>query len=821
MSFVRNLVLAGASLYAISTPAFAQETPDGASENNEIIVTARRKDERLQDVPLVVQAVTAQDLTKNQLRRLEDVSSIVPGLALTRANGTAAGTSTIRGVAFDSNASGSQTTIEFYRNDAVISSGLVFQSMFDIGQIEVLRGPQGTLRGRASPSGSFTITTRRPDLGEYGGYVTGTVANEDRYNLNGAINVPILRDRFAIRLAGALTRDRGIGIYGVNLFSGDVDTNIYDKSKAIRISARAKPFADDVLILDFNYEHIQRDQRYYEQVESRGLVEGNALNGPRTITSRDRLGIGAYSNIVEMPIDMFNWQAQLNLAGQSLTYVGGWSKQLNSTFIAGDVASVLPTPAFGFVSGGTISAATPWLNETYTTNIQESHEVRLQNKERIAGFFDYVVGYMNIKGSSPTLLYTGTASGSAAALTNLRFGGALRFRDAKEESFFGNLTAHIGERIEVSGGLRRISFKQTSGLTSAPGTTNRDPNVSTWPANAAFAVSDDKKETIYSVSAKFKVTDDIMVYGNYGTSWRPGNTVICTGCLVFPQAPSGRQLDFLRLADEKSNSFEVGIKSSWLDNRLKFNISAFWQKYDNFPLRFANIQALSSYSAGLPATGTIGTMNNLAATNAAKIRGVEAEMSFAASENFDLSANIAYAKGKISGGTFPCVDLNNDNIQDSLPISAANGNLQAYVDQVGAARIDTCKADAATSASPNWAGSVQAEYRHPISSRLNGYVRGLVTWRGSTLGDAVNPVDQVSSFALFNLYAGVRSQDGAWEITGYVKNLGNVHRVLTRNGSLVTTVISNAASSNNYYGGLTTTTPREVGLSARWSFGSR
>ena len=773
-------------------------------------------------MPLAVQAVTAADLSKNQIRRLEDVASIVPGLNLTRSNGTAAGTSTVRGVSFDSNASGSFTTIEFYRNDATISSGILFQSLYDIGQIEVLRGPQGTLRGRASPSGSFTITTRRPDMDEFGGYVSGTLANDDRRNVNGAINVPILRDVLAVRLAGAITRDRGTDISGLNLFTRVVDDNLYDRTDAFRVSARLTPM-DDILTLDFNYERIERQQRFYDQVKSRGLVEGNALNGPVTITSKDMLGIGALASTVAMPIDILNWQAQLKLVGQRFTYVGAWQKQLNTTLLTkgnnpADQAGVLANPSAGFNGG----PASPWLQETNTTNIQETHEFRLQNDERVAGLFDYVVGYMLITGNSPTLLYSGTASGSAAGLTNLRFGGALRFRTDKESSFFGNITAHLGDRIEVSGGLRQINFTRDSGLTSAPGTSNRDPNISSWPAAAAFAANDKLSTTIYAASAKYKITDDVMAYFNFGTSFRPGNIVICTVCLAFPQAASARQLSFLRLGHETSKGFEIGFKTSWLDRRLKLNVAAFHQKFTNFPVRSATaVQSLGSYTPGVggaPATGTIGGAFAFVATNPATVKGVEAEVAFEPNENLSISANIAFADGKISNGVFPCVDLNNDNAQDATPITGAN--LQAFVDQVGADRIDTCRLNAAASAAPKWSGSMQAEYRHDFADNLKGYLRGLVSWRGSTVGETLNPFDSVKAYALLNVFAGVRGDDDAWEIGAYVKNLANTHRVLTREGTRLSTTISNVSFPNDYYN-VTTNVPREFGISARFAFGSR
>src|SRR3546814_6255970 len=83
-----------------------------------------------------------------------------------------------------------------------VCSSDLFNSMFDVGQIEVLRGPQGTLRGRASPSGSITVTTQKPDLYESGGYADLTRTNLDALNVNGAFNLPIIPEKLAIRIAG-------------------------------------------------------------------------------------------------------------------------------------------------------------------------------------------------------------------------------------------------------------------------------------------------------------------------------------------------------------------------------------------------------------------------------------------------------------------------------------------------------------------------------------------------------------------------------------------------------------------------------------------
>ena len=146
MSSYRNLVLASVSLMSLSAPALAAEVavagdvPATASEDAPIIVEARRRDENQQDVPLVVNVVTAATLDKLNLRSATDITAVVPGLSLTvNANGIGS-SSSMRGINHDVNVSGENGTIQYYFADAPVPSNFALQSLYDIGQIEVLRG---------------------------------------------------------------------------------------------------------------------------------------------------------------------------------------------------------------------------------------------------------------------------------------------------------------------------------------------------------------------------------------------------------------------------------------------------------------------------------------------------------------------------------------------------------------------------------------------------------------------------------------------------------------------------------------------------------
>jgi iron complex outermembrane receptor protein len=154
MKILLKSAFAGVSLLALGVPAYAQEiTPDGAEDTagdaGEIIVTARRRDESAQDVPLVVNAVTADTIAKLNFREFKDIAATVPGLQLNSSANGIGSQATLRGVNFDVNASGNNGTIEFYLNDAPVSWKLVLHTMFVVAPIGVVGGAPGTQRGPA------------------------------------------------------------------------------------------------------------------------------------------------------------------------------------------------------------------------------------------------------------------------------------------------------------------------------------------------------------------------------------------------------------------------------------------------------------------------------------------------------------------------------------------------------------------------------------------------------------------------------------------------------------------------------------------------
>ncbi|MCE7796491.1 TonB-dependent receptor [Sphingobium sufflavum] len=800
----RHSILAlGLSVFAIAAPAYAQTPqPTGpqdsaASDNDIIIVEARRRDETLQDVPLVVNAVTAQTIEKLNIRNFQDITNVVPGLTLSANPNGIGSSSSLRGVNHDVFVSGENGTVQYYLNDSPIQSSLIFQAMYDIGQIEVLRGPQGTLRGRATPSGSITIASRKPNLREAGGYVMGTLGSAATTNFNAAINVPIIEDKLAVRIAGLHDFNRGDRVYSVN--SGIAPKR---ETESLRASVRFEPV--DFLKLGFTYQTLQGRGLAFDQAQSYAQINPSAVpsaSAPNygTISPSDRLATARTPRDFQQKFKYYNWNAELALGGQSLIYVGSVS---NSKFHA-----VTPSDQNNFfpnVSG---------LQTIDTISDTTTHEVRLQNQTLVLGLFDYVVGYFHSATTGGTTGTIGTVvplGGSASFLNISRLGNGGNGR-LTEESFFGNATLHLGEKTEISGGVRRIQ------------TVNRDAGLVFNGTLRSEALNNyDITHTIYSASIRHRFTDSLMVYAATGSSWRPG--VVASG--DFNAATyTPIEVAHVRLAPETSKSYEIGVKSDWFNRKLTLNLTYYHQDFKNYPFRasgagipYVNYQTV----AGIGTIPTVGQFNFVSAVPV-KVDGVEAEIGFNPTRRLSIGSTINYAKSKIGNALLACADaLNNatgavgsDGIPDAV-IPTVGQMLAAY----GSEHLAQCPGGGQRSSfQPDWSGSVRADYNHPLTGELDGFVRGLFAWKGKSFTDPNNRFDDVGAYGLLNLYAGLRANDGGWEISAYAKNVTNITKTVSVEASPYQ--LSGVATVIGRYSGVTVTPPREFGVTARFAIGSR
>lgn len=780
--------------------AVAEATSSADDDYNyaDIIVTARRRNELLQDVPATINVVSSKDLENYNIRNFSEISNVVAGLSM-----PSTGVATIRGVSFNQSTSGTSPTIGFYLNDAPVPSADLFRPMFDIGQIELTRGPQGTLRGKAAPSGALTITTKRPNLYDADGYVNATANSLGGINAHGAVGAPIVEGILAVRIAGLVDQGKGDTVESLN--NG---TNPRSENTGLRGTLVLQPA--DELELIFTAQKYKSDARSFYQVES--LAEQVGLP---TVEARDRRAVHDAPNTTHIDNENYNLQARATIGGQLLSYVGQRTVEKVSTIERFDIADRFgPTtlPIFQGIGQYTDRSVRTW-----------SHELRLSSDQRIFDIFDYTIGGFHTTINAPTLLHTPNGvitTGTPVILV----GKSLRLKRDEETSFFANITAHLGEKTEISGGVRHINYKTDAGLCSYPSPTAggfRFTEAFAGPAFetdepcdlvANFEFHDKWKTWIYSGSIKHEFSSDLMGYATIGTSWRPG---------IFPggfQADSltARQRAFLILDPEKSTSYELGVKSSFLDKKMNLNLASFYQKFTNFPYRPS-----SAVSYVTPGATRVTTRPGFVAALPVEVYGGELEWSYAPSPRWDMGISAAYTKTKTSGGTAPC----NDYLS---PSGVADEPGQTYtVDQILDATdgqgIGACLFNQSPAMAPKWSANLRSEYRVPLGMTSDAYLRGLLSWFGKNdPNDPLNPADSVKSYALLNIYAGVRDSSGRWEISAYGKNITNTYRVLSRESGVFTpqfVISGDAPAVPQYRRVLSATSPREFGLNVRYAFG--
>lgn len=832
-----QLVLAGASFLAVSATAFAQTTERPPEDNNipgaeaneafastDIVVTARRRDESSQDVPLVVNAVTAAELAKLNIREFQEVQSLVPGLSLQTSPNGIGTQATLRGVAFDVNASGNNGTIEFYLNDAPTSSTIVFQSLFDVAQIEVLRGPQGTLRGRASPSGSITIVTRRPDLYEAGGYINLTGTTRNAINANAAFGMPIIQDVLAFRVAGIYEENDGNRVKSINNGS-----NPFVKTKGIRASIRLDP-ADSVTI-DANYSKTVRDARQFDQVESANFANPTLSTSPVVIRAEDRLAVAAIPRSFRQDFDVWNWRAEARFGGQKLNYVGAYNKQHYQTIDPNDKGGAfLTTPLPVFMGlptflGGTVVAPTVGPQSSFaslgqsTTTLatQETHELRLSSDQRLFGMIDYVIGgLLNKQTSNSTLnvqtplinVPVPTGPGTFFFIPTLvNNTPVLRPAATDEKSVFANVNLHITDRTELSGGVRYINYRETAAL-----------SIAGADVPAARRTGIPQENWIYMASLKHRFSDNFMAYASFGTSWRPGST---TNSAVDRENAfkSPRNQEYLFPPAEKSKSYEIGFKSNWMERRLKLNVTAYLQDFDNYAYSSPNVFTVATTDpTGMdPSQEFVSQFTPAIAVGVpARVKGIEADLAWN-TPRFSAGATLSYSDAKIKNGVIPC-NVYGGAVPTVAQIRAASGG----------ETFALCNVNFRAGTLPPFSATLQAEYNTPISARADGYARVLGSIYGDSQNDPGNPLDDVDAYSLVNLFAGIRDPEGAWDVGLFVKNLFETERVLSRNASAYGAAYRNlilgadaGQTAVSTYRGITTTPPREFGLNVRYAFGSR
>lgn len=818
----RVRICASISALAIATTAQAQSQTSAqgayassATGLDEIVVTARRKEESLQDVPQVVNALPAETLDRLAIKDFRDIQTVVPGL-----NFDGSQNASLRGVSFNTNTS-AQATVAFYLNDTLVQQGQLLQVMFDVGQIEVLRGPQGTNRGVSAPSGAITLTTKRPDLTEFGGYVDVLLNDQDRRYINGAINVPVISDVLALRVAGASDRNEG---NGVRSYYSTTKPSV--RTDAVRASLRFEPNEDFSAVV--MYQHITRNFEQFDQVSGPG-----SPGQTPSIGELDRRAVADKANTLRSKFDVLTAQADWNVLGHRVSYVGGWSRQKSDQINDTDSGQMLIGPSIATL---------------IHTNLRYiSQELRISSDPAPGRFLDYTLGgfYRDQR------MQDDAFSRTPASFLGTPFGGAFGPTTApnvaaydpkfqipqfiptasllREKSLFASLTAHLTPNTELTAGIRHLWIRNDSylkitlenGLTASPVCTAPallpGPTAGTCVVPSARVVTvpprsfTREQDTIYNVSLSHKITPDMLVYASYGTAYRPPyssigiqnglNDPVLNGLLVHPS--------------EHSKTYEVGFKGTFFDGRARLNIAYFHQKFKDLPTFVPNIRYLSNTGVGASSL----TNFSFTADPDAVVDGVDVDAWFRITPRWTFSAQASWAKGRVAKGSgLPCNDGNFDGTPDTIPVTSP-GQFPSGV------LVAICPGGN-ISLLPRWNATFQSEYTLPVTDKVDAYLRGLFNYFPKN--PYATQARVIDNYGLLNLFLGARANDGAWEVGLYARNILNTQKVTQRALNELTisanTLGSYAATPlrrNTGYFSTDMTPKQEFGVTMRYAFGSR
>jgi iron complex outermembrane receptor protein len=755
------LALAGVSSQAQEAPkapapgASAPAASADDSPQQTIVVTANRTRQFARDVPMAIDAISSKDLERYNLLDAKDIAKVAPGVELANNDGRQ-NVASLRGVSFNPDTGVSVAAVGTYINEVSVNASLAFSALYDLGQIEVLRGPQGTLRGQMTPAGAITMTTRRPDLTRLGGELMLTADNQRGNNLRGAFNVPIVDERLALRFAAV--KDQNGANYVRNLTTGErskSDTESYRLSLAWQ--------ATDELRFDLMGQRLDIDTRQTRQVVGSGVVTPFSLGRAEiALSAEDRAGVTDVPDRYRSKADLATLKAVWSIDDHhSLSFIGGYQ-------------DIRLDQGFDRDRGNVIPGTSIW--QQVNTGIHtQSAELVFASEGR--PFWNYTFGAYY----EHTSARSGVDVASGAFLIDIPGGGDSR-------ALFTRQSFKLSDSLTFDAGLRYSELTaERQSVASVPGFTF-PPSVPD-----AYAKVVDKPVT-WALSLTNRFSRDLTGYASMGHSFRPGTYQVA---VLNPIDPS-----LLGMPPEKSDSFELGFKSDLFDRKASLNVTAFVQKYKGF----IDYQPDTTYQYTNPFTGA--TQRDASPFNSsgdAQVVGLEAQLFARPTAAWDLNAGLSYVRSRYTSGRAPCNDSNGDGIPDG------NGTPVIPAGQ----QVAFCPLKGSIAELPKLHGSISTEYRFLLDG-IQPYVGALLALRPGFHSDKVS-VDY-AAFTNLNLFAGIRSAKGNWELGAFVKNALNKTVVTSTTTSNATTSAGAFGNFDSGYREVSVTAPRTVGLTGRYSF---
>jgi iron complex outermembrane receptor protein len=711
-------LLAQALAAQLASAQQAAPTADAADQYktlDNIVVTATKRAQTAQTVPISMTAVSGAELERRGVTSLSDLARIAPSLSVT-SSGPGSNNLVIRGI---SSSAGSAATVGYYLDDVPISAssnaallstrGVIDPALFDIERVEVLRGPQGTIYGSSSMGGTIKYVSVQPDTEFSEGKVKVDLSNThtggNNANISGSFNLPIKKDVMGLRVSAYSRYDDGyIDRYSIdpdNYLAADPNgtkknnVNTYQTS-GIRAALLIKPDQSLSITPSIIYQRVKLGSPFtYDKGPA-------SLDDPYQVRSVDERNVqkSMIANLsVVKHFASFDMTSSTSYFTRDFDIRDDSSKVINYFF---GLPAVYPTTMYG-----------SYKNKEFTQELRGTSQLDVPLQFTGGVFFHHVRAPL-----SSSIPYP---DGFNAAF-NTPFPGydtiyaGERYATMKEYAVFGEVSYDFTDKLKGSIGIRGFKVDQTFDQ-SGDGLLNGGPSH-------VYNTSSDRGATP-KYTLQYQATPDSMLYATVSKGYRaggPNNPAPASLCGVEVGGLGLSETQLSKYGPDYLWNYEAGFKTAWLDRRLQVNGSL-------YRMDWKDVQQQIVLDCGYNITANFGS---------AVSQGGELEINYLPSQSLSLTLGAGY---------------NDATLKTDVPgTSAKDGDRLTNV--------------------PRFSGSASAEYRMPVNDTYEGFVRGDLSYVGDStfLYDRTSPFYRRAGFATTNLRAGVRGGNGI-DLSLYVTNV--------------------------------------------------
>ena len=704
-------VVAAAS---VATPVLAQDVDEEGLTDQVIIVTAQRRSESIQDVPISITAIGAEQLKDQNVNGVDDVFAMTPNVSFQSNGSRDRKDLSIRGISNQLNpyADVRQSSYAFYIDEFSVVAGTSNPQIVDLERIEVLRGPQGTYFGRNAVGGAINVVTKKP-VDYFEANAELGYASFDTKRAQGMINIPVVEGLLAIRASGQYEKSDGY-IRNINPIGGGNDSEYYTG----RIQARLTPL--DNLTWDFTYSYSDETLGMRNGVPT-GFVTRTwaaVYYGATAGLIADPDGVGFFpDNTNEVN---FNRPQEVGSTFEYYSSRAVWDfGPVEATLVAGHLESDLFN--YGDVDGGSIDF---FYENLLLHRESTSGELRFQSTG--SQFLDWSFGafYGKDTGDSDQQTFHGADSPLCPAFTNgdcegFEVTGGEGFSTSRYFALFAQGTLNFTDQLSATAGLRYSWEKVT--------------NTSQTSSNTIITGTNDRSATFEDISPKFTLTykpnPALMVYATASRGFKSGGT----------QTSNSAQLRN-EFDPETLWNYEVGAKFDLFDNRVRVDITGFYMDWKDVQqtIRFQFID---------PGTGLLRGVSGIANAASAESYGVEGSFSASLTPRWTLAGQLGYNKSKYR----------------DYPNALIDGQILDLTGQ----QLTTA---------PKWTAGAQTQYTLPLGS-FEGFVRGEWSYRSKMISNPYYylyktvPGEPFLSPSYHNVNLRLGFENDNIRVVGYVENL--------------------------------------------------